>query len=260
MRIERITSRENQRLINARKVRDGKVPGRIFVEGRRLVLELLRSQIVVEECFFSEEFDDAEMRSAFHGPTFELPARLLASIADTDQPQGVVVIARSPVETSLKIELSAASLPVVIFLHEINNPSNLGAVIRTAEAAGAAGVITSTHSADAFSPKALRAAMGSSFRVPIWSDAAFDDVLRWAAERHLVATATGSRAAKSYTTIDWKRPRLLIFGSEATGLAEAQLATVEEVVAVPMENRVDSLNLAVSAGIILYEAKRQNDI
>lgn len=258
MKLEQITSRDNRRLVEARKVRDGKVPGKMFAEGTRLVREALRSDISIEECFFSDDFDDDELRNAFHGPVFELSAKLFSSIAATDNSQGVIVVAKCPDTSSLRTSI-APVLPVVIYLHEINNPANLGAVIRTAEAAGAGGVIISNNSADVFSTKALRAAMGSSFRMSIWENAGFDDVLRWAKEYDYIPTAADVSAATSYTNVNWKKPRLLICGSEAHGLTDAQLDRVDEKVCIPMQHGVESLNLAVSAGVILFEAKRQND-
>jgi TrmH family RNA methyltransferase len=258
MKIELITSRDNQRLVNARKVRDGRVPGKIFIEGRRLVEEALRSDIAIEECFFSDDFNDNGLREAFHCPAFQVPVKIFHSIADTDQPQGVIVIAARP-ETSPSESLRLSTAPVVVFLSEISNPSNLGAVIRTAEAAGVAGVIISDNSADVFSTKALRAAMGSSFRVPIWDGVNFDEALKWAKDEGRITTAADTSGNEPYTAIDWTERRLLIFGSEAHGLNEAALEKVDEKITIPMENSIESLNLAVSAGIILFEARRQGE-
>ena len=258
MRIELITSRDNQRLVNARKIRDGKVADKMFIEGRRLAEEALRSDILIEECFFSDEFDDDKLRNAFHGSVFEVPASLFRSIADTDQPQGVILIAQRP-KTGSSVLIAASAVPVVVFLKEINNPSNLGAVIRTAEAAGVAGVIVSNNSADVFSTKALRAAMGSSFRVPIWEGVQFEEAVQWAKDQGLITTAADTLATQFYTNVDWKKPRLLVFGSEAHGLSNDELEKIAEKIAIPLENGVESLNLSVSAGIILFEAKKQND-
>src|SRR5436190_7697574 len=256
MKIELITSRDNQRLAHARKVRDGKVPGMMFIEGRRLVEEAIRSDIAIEECFFSDDFGDDGLRGAFHGRVFEVHAKIFRSLADTGQPQGVIVVAKRPESLSFKLVESSA-VPVVVFLNEINNPSNLGAVIRTAEAADAAGVIISDNSADVFSPKALRAAMGSSFRLPIWSGVNFDEVIRWANGQSFVKTAADISGEMLYTAVDWTKKRLLIFGSEAHGLRDADLDKVGEKIIIPMGQDVESLNLAVAAGVILFEARRQ---
>ena len=262
--IEKITSRDNQRLVNARKVRGGNGGNLIFIEGRRLVEEALRSDIVIDECFYVDGFRNRELLSGIAAKTskiFEIPERIFRTIADTNNPQGTILLGQRPSRGLRIIEermgAQPTMLPVVLFLNEIGNPANLGAILRTAEAAGVVGVVVSENSADAFSPKALRAAMGSSFRLPIWENAAFDDVLLWAKKWGLESTAAHVSAEKSYTEIDWGRPRLLIFGSEAHGLDEKELEGVEERMQIPMENGVESLNLAVSAGVILFEARRQ---
>ncbi len=261
---EKITSRDNQRLVNARKARDGKETRRIFIEGRRLVDEALRSKIVIEECFFVEGFRERELLATIDAKApkiVEMPERIFRSLADTDNSQGIILIAERPRDGARDIEerlnSKSSSLPIVLFLKEINNPSNLGAILRTAEAAGVSGIVISENSADVYSPRSLRAAMGASFRLPIWDQAGFDEVLLWARKWGLESTATDIRAEKSYTHIDWRQPRLLIFGSEAHGLSEKDLDRIDEQMQIPMENDVESLNLAVSAGIILFEAKRQ---
>ena len=263
--IEKITSRDNPRLANVRKVRDGKVPERVFIEGRRLVEEALRSAITINECFVIEGHVDRDLLNAIGMRTTriaEIAEKVFATITDTKQPQGIILIARRPKTSAEIIErsLGSAVLPLVIFLHEINNPSNLGALMRTAEAAGGGGVIVSKRSADVYSPKALRAAMGSSFRLPVWENADFDEVLNWAKEGNLTATAADISATTSYTDIDWRTPRLLVFGSEAHGLGDEKLEKIVDKIYIPMESGVESLNLAVSAGIVLFEAKRSNTL
>lgn len=263
IKTEKIISRDNRRLVLARRVRDGKVPTKIFVEGRRLIKEALRSKTEIDACFVVEGFREKEFVAeigALIGTIVEVPTKLFASIADTDQSQGIIVLVKRPESglEDIKFRLNSASLPLVILLNEINNPSNLGALLRTAEAAGVAGVIVSTNSADAFSPKALRSAMGASFRLPVCENVSFDDVLAWATALNLVTTGADISARESYINLDWKKPRLLVFGSEAHGLTENDLERIEQPIRIPMENGVESLNIAVSAGIILFEAKRQN--
>ncbi len=257
---EEITSRDNGKLRAARKVREGRVRSQIFIEGRRLVAEALRSDILIDECLISTEFSDAGLIDAVRNRTQNIAivaSRLFKTIADTNEPQGIVLIARRPSADDLLVADHAAKVKIVLFLNEISNPSNLGAILRTAEAAGVVGVIVSANSADVYSPKAIRAAMGSSFRLKIRENALFEEVIAWAKERELIITAADVSASCSYVDADWRQQRLLIFGSEAHGLTAEQIASVDETVLIPMENGVESLNLGVSAGIILFEAKRQ---
>lgn len=260
--LEKISSRDNGRLVRVRKIRDGKVATHIFIEGRRLVGESLRSTLDFDQCFIVDGFSDEDLLSRIWQRTKSVaivPERVFSSIADTDNSQGIVLIAKRPESSAFNIEsVSEFGSPYLIFLNEINNPSNVGAVLRTAEAANVAAVIVSKNSADVFSPKALRAAMGASFRLAIWERADYQEVAAWAAKAGFTATAADISAAKSYDQLDWKIPRLLIFGSEAHGLSREELDLAAETVRIPMSNNVESLNLAVSAGIILFEAKRQN--
>lgn len=261
----KITSRDNQRLKHARKVRDGKIKDAVFVEGVRLAEETLRSDVSVTEVFFTENFAQNEREKGLldnflsrKAEIFEVSEQILNSLADTKNSQGVVLIAEKPQTGQEKIETNLSNkFPLVLLLHEINNPSNLGAILRTAEAAGVCGVILTKNSANAFSPKTLRASMGAAFRVPVWENADFSEVLSWAKNNNLQTICADVNAEKSYTEIDWKKPKLLIFGSEAHGLSFLERNEIEESLIIPMENKVESLNLAVSCGIIIFEAKRQ---
>lgn len=263
----KITSRDNQRLKQARKVRDAKIENLIFVEGWRLCREVLRSNLRIDEVFFSESFTKNERGkdflakfSARNIAAAEVSDKVFNSLADTKTSPGIVLISQKPpaeksiVETSLRE--NRHNFPLVVLLHQINNPSNLGAILRSCEAVNAAGVILTKGSADAFSPKALRGAAGASFRLPIWKRADFFEVLNWAKEKNLIPVCADIKAEKSYLEIDWKKPRLLIFGSEAHGLNAEERAEIEESLVIPMENNVESLNLAVSCGVILFEAKK----
>ena len=253
---EVLTSRDNTKLKLARAVRDGREPSLIFIEGVRLFEEALRSGLDIQHVLISSDVSDsvklAELTINQRSTVVKVASRLIDSIADTTSSQGVIALAAKP--SSGMNDIPAG---LTVLLHRVNNPSNLGAVIRTAEAAGVAGLITTTASADAFSAKALRASMGSAFRLPIVEGLDFGGAIAWASEQGLVSTAADISGEFSYTDVDWNVPRLLVFGSEAHGLDERDLASIDEKILIPMENEVESLNLAVSSGIILFEAKRQ---
>lgn len=264
----KITSRDNQGLKFARKVRDEKIVGKIFIEGTRLAEEALRSNLKIDEVFVSENFAGNEraeiLLEKIHFGNLEIfyvTEKLFNTISATKTSQGIVLIAQNPqtgkeiIETKLKN--SKNKYPLLVLLHKINNPANLGAILRTAEAIGADGIILSKNSTSPFSPKALRAAMGASFRIPIWKDVDFPDVLDWARINNLTTVCADINAEKSYVEIDFKRPVLIVFGSEAHGLSESERNLINESVTIPLENEVESLNLAVACGVILFEIKRQ---
>src|SRR5918992_2147504 len=182
--IRSITSRDNSLLRLARAVRDGKETEYIFVEGLRLCEEALRSSLKIEAVIVSEELlrkeraadaiaelSQASRRSA------SVSEKLLESISYTKTPQGIVVLADRPESSEKRLSTSLEHNSLLVVLHQINNPVNVGAILRTAEAAGATGIITTKNTSDPFSPKSLRGAMGSAFRLPVWSDADFDEAI-----------------------------------------------------------------------------------
>lgn len=252
-----IRSKDNAKLKLAREVRDGRNAELIFIEGFRLAAEALRSQIDVRLCLVSDEIGAGNELlnrvAAAKIPTAIVAAKLFAGIADTRTPQGIVMLAERPAARELTRVLGEG---LVALLKQANDPSNVGSILRTAEAAGVGAVILTKGSADAFSPKALRASMGAAFRVPVVQGLDFADSLTMAKDSGMIVTAADIKGDKNYTEIDRKKPRLLVLGSEAHGLDDAELSLADEVIKIQMKNGVESLNLAVSAGIIMFEAAR----
>ena len=168
--IDTITSRDNSLLRQARAARDGKIDELIFVEGLRLCEEAQRSNLKIEAVIASEELLRKERAaqainelSRVSKRTASVSEKLLESISYTKTPQGIVVLAERPDSSERRLTASLTRSPLLVVLHQINNPVNVGAILRTAEAAGATGVITTRNTSDPFSPKSLRGAMGSAF-------------------------------------------------------------------------------------------------
>ncbi|HUE81980.1 MAG TPA: RNA methyltransferase [Pyrinomonadaceae bacterium] len=261
-----ITSRDNSLLRRVRAVRDGKLEGLIYIEGLRLCEEALRSGLEIDSVIFSEEIEKKERAAAviaeLGGVCNRLASvseKLLETISYTKTPQGIVALAKRPTSGRARLEETKAQQPLIVILHGINNPVNVGAILRTAEAAGATGAITTHHTSDPFSPKSLRGAMGSAFRLPIWTEVAYEDVLSWCGKHEIRTVGADAQANCLYTEIDWRDPRALIVGPEATGLTEEEIEGADEAVRIPMQGSVESLNVGVAAAIVLYEAARQRE-
>ncbi|MGZ8847711.1 MAG: TrmH family RNA methyltransferase [Pyrinomonadaceae bacterium] len=259
-----ITSRDNSLLRHARAVRDGKVRDSIFVEGLRLCEEALRSDLRIEAIIFSDQIANKERAAALIAETGNIATksasvseRLLASISYTKTPQGIIVLASRPTITEKEFAHGQTETALLVILHGINNPVNLGAILRTAEAAGATGVLTTAGTTDPFSPKSLRGAMGAAFRLPIWTDVSFDQAIKWCRKRSIQAVCADVHATRSYADVDWRRPTALIVGAESKGLSDDEIKAADEAVKIPMKGLTESLNVAVAAGILLYEAERQ---
>ena len=259
-----ITSRDNSLLRHARAVRDGKVDASIFIEGLRLCEEALNSGLQIEAVIYSEELTRKERAALLieqMGAAVQRVAsvseKLLESISYTKTPQGIVVLASRPAHDEAAFKLQQPASPFLVLLHGINNPVNVGAILRTAEAAGVTGTIATAHTADAFSPKALRGAMGSAFRLPVWTGVEYSEAIAWCAERGVRTVCGAARGPKDYTRIDWGGAVAVIVGPESTGLSPEEIALADQAVRIPMQGSVESLNVAVATGVLLYEASRQ---
>lgn len=263
----KITSRHNALVQRARAVRAGREPELIFIEGTRLSAEAFKAGLLCEAALYTERLtqheDGARLLAALERAGVrltEVSADVLSAIADTKTPQGLVLLAKRPHTNSQMLETAADAPALVVILHGINNPANAGALLRVAEAAGASGVIASAGTTDLFAPKALRGAMGSTFRLPLWLQAQFAEALHWCAARSISTVATDLRATRRHTEIDWTRPRALIMGAEAGGLTEQEAAAAAERIRIPMRPPVESLNVSTALAVVLYEAARQRGL
>jgi TrmH family RNA methyltransferase len=264
-----ITSRDNPLAKRARAVRGGRVRGQIFVEGLRLCEEALQAlgpdevtDVVHTERIAQDERGARLLDRLRRGGrrTTLASESVFSSISDTKTPQGVVMLASRPDTGPGALLKDASAVPLIVILHRVNNPSNAGAVLRAAEAAGATAAVLTEGSADIFSPKALRGAMGSSLRLPLWTGARFREAVEWCKGRGVKTVCTDVRAARAHTEVDWTGPAALILGEEAAGIAPEEVAAADLALRIPMRPPVESLNVAVAAAVVLYEAARQRAV
>ena len=265
--VREISSKSNSNIKFARSVRDGHEQKLIFLEGLRLCEELLKSNVKPTLVFFSERFQRSDRErelllqlQSLECDVFQTNETILASLADTKTPQGIIAICEKPENGQEIFEDSLPANALLLLLHQINNPANLGAILRTAEAAGIHGVITTKGSSDAFSPKSLRSGLGANLRLPIWCNADFQEVLTWAAKNGIGSVCADISGKLNYTEINWMLPKILVLGSEGHGLTDLEIAATDETMLIPMENNVESLNVAVASGIVMFEAKRQRSL
>jgi len=186
--------------------------------------------------------------------TFSISGSIFRSISDLVEPQGILAIGERP-HWSWERLLAKSPAPIVI-LDGLQNPGNVAAVLRTAEAAGAAGVVTTPGTARLTGPKALRGASGSALRVPHLehlSPKAIVEHLAKAGYKLYTADRQGDQAVL-YTDLDWKQPIAMVLGQEGNGVSAEWNAAV---VKIPMEDPVESLNVGVAAAVLLYESYRQ---
>jgi TrmH family RNA methyltransferase len=259
-----ITSRDNPLLRLARSVRDGKTPEFVFVEGLRLCEEALRSNLLIEAVIVSDQLAEktkaatlVENLTGVSKRTALVSEKLLESISYTKTPQGIVLLAERPETSESHFAENRHDAALIVIMHRINNPVNVGAILRTAEAAGATGVIATRNTADPFSAKALRGAMGSTFRLPVWFAPDYSEAVDWCSERGIQTVCADVHAATSYDEVRWRQPSALILGAESSGLLPEEIAAATTSVRIPMQGPAESLNVAVATGVLLYEAARQ---
>jgi TrmH family RNA methyltransferase len=184
---------------------------------------------------------------------------LLATVSYTKTPQGIVLLATRPRIDEDAFKQRQPAAPLLVVLHGINNPVNVGAIVRTAEAAGATGIITTKNTSDPFLAKALRGAMGSAFRLPVWTNADYTKVLDWCRRVGIETVCADVDGSAAYSDIDWTGGKALIMGAESDGLTDEEMKAANFIVKIPMRGAVESLNVGVAAAIMLYEAARQRN-
>jgi TrmH family RNA methyltransferase len=261
-----ITSRDNNLIKQARAVRDGKVREQIFVEGLRLceeaagalaandILNVIHTERIIKDERGAKLLDELKISGR---PLAIVSEPVFARLSDTKTPQGIVLLVRRPNTGREVLTRRAGETPLIVMLHLVNNPSNAGAILRTAEAAGATGAILTEKTTDIFSPKALRGSMGSALRLPLWTGAPFRDALLWCKEQGIHTVSASLHARHTHTELDWTRACALIVGAESTGLTTRETLETDEALRIPMRAPVESLNVAAAAAIVLYEAARQ---
>ena len=189
---------------------------------------------------------------------FAVTDAALAAVSDTVNTQGLILIAGRPAMT-LDQALSSrhGEAALVVCLDAVQDPGNFGTIVRTAEAAGASGVVALTGSVDAYAPKTLRSAMGSAFRLPIATGVSPEKLLSEARAAGLKVVAAAMEAEVAYTDFDWRQPAIMILGNEATGVRAELLEQCDTRVGIPLRPPVESLNVAAAAAILLFEAAKQ---
>jgi RNA methyltransferase, TrmH family len=256
-----ITSRSNPAVKRFRALRErGDAEGLCVLEGPKLAEEALAAGLSVVDAAVASRFLATPRgaalveRLAAAGATVrEMTNDVLASVSDVEQDQGIVTVAR---RREFSEDALLAGVPLVLVAAGIQNPGNLGALLRTAEAAGATGAILA-GCADPWSWKALRGAMGSTFRLPhVRAEDALGALARLRA-RGVRIYATASTRALSHDQADLRGPSALVLGNEGAGLGQELARAADTTLSIPMAGGAESLNVAVAAGVLLFEAARQ---
>ena len=229
------------------------------IEGFHILEEAIRSGLKFRAIFFSSSAEPRSERllqqMAAHVETVVLPDRLFASVVPTDAPQGVAALVRCKAFSVEDVLAKSVAGPIVV-VAGVQDPGNLGTILRSAEAFDAGGVLLGEGTVSPFNSKAVRASAGSVFRLPL-AKMAFSGALDQIRQRGLRLIATSSHKGTPLPDAKLAGPLALFVGNEGAGLSRDLVAKMDETVAIPHSSKVESLNAGVAASIVLYEIARQ---
>ncbi len=259
--VKSITSRRNLIVQRYRAVATGDVPGLLLLDGAHLVEEAARARFPIQNVACSPrglELPGVEQLirdlEAARIEVWGVTDEVLSAMSPTQSPTGIVAIAARPTVTLAQALARAPQLAVIAI--DVQDPGNVGAIVRAAEAGGATAAVFAGTSADPFGWKALRGSMGSSLRLPVVAtETAQAVVAARAAGLRLVATTP--RGSRSLFDADLRGPIAFLVGAEGTGLSDDLVQAADETVRIPMREPVESLNVAVASALVVYEASRQ---
>lgn len=254
-----ITSAENEKYhwfsrLYRRKYRDRE--DLYVIEGQKLIREAVKNGAVPDSVFVREDYDPEELPAGAgeEVPVYILSRSLFDKVADTETPQGIAAVCRKPRWTE---EAFFEGLGSLIVLDRLQDPGNLGTIIRTADAAGFRGILVMKGTADLFSPKTVRAAAGSLYRVRLLFADGPEEAAALVRAHGMRLICTSPYAQKLFYDADMAEGAALVIGNEANGVCHAFLELSDMNVRLPMEGSIESLNAAVAASVVMYEALRQ---
>ena len=259
-----ITSTSNAAVKNvvnlSKKTKERNAQGLFIVEGPKMFAEApegLLESVYIAESFFRERksFLKEHERKLDAVPVQVVSDHVCSVMSDTKTPQGIICLARQMRYSCA--DLAAGPAPLCVILEDLQDPGNMGTIIRTAEGAGASGVLLSAGCVDIYNPKVIRSTMGSVYRVPFAAAEDLAPVLEEWKAGGMTLYAAHLDGRGSYDREDYSASTGFLIGNESRGLTPALTAQADVLVRIPMCGRVESLNASVAAAILMYEGFRQ---
>jgi len=262
--VSAITSRQNPIVARFRDAAKGGSAELVLLDGVHLVAEALGAGLRIRESAVinvrNVRPDVADLAERLRGrdvPVATVSASVMQALSPVRSPSPVVALAERPSDAGERVYRDT---PLVIIAIDIQDPGNVGAIVRVAEAGGATGVVCAGACADPFGWKALRGSMGSGLRLPILVHRDTRTAIDEARRHGCRVIATSPRGGQPVFAADFRGPVAILIGGEGAGLAAAQIDAADERVMIPMQPPVESLNTAVTAALIVYEARRQRTL
>ncbi len=252
-----ITSTGNQQvkqLVQLRKKAKVRKEQQIFlVEGLKMFLEAPKERL--RGIYVSETFEK-EHRELLLGQSYEvLSDPVFSYVSDTKTPQGILCLVQQQVYAWK--DLLRPEPASLLILENIQDPGNLGTMFRTGEGAGVTGIIMDQSTVDPYNPKTIRSTMGSIYRVPFVIADDLADAVKYLKEQRVKVYAAHLKGQSIYDEPDYRKPSAFLIGNEGNGLTDQTAALADTYIRIPMGGRLESLNAAVAASLLLYETNRQ---
>lgn len=251
------TSNEKIKMLSRlfKKSKERNAAGVFLAEGIKMFEESPGDRI--REVYVSESFskDENKTKEWMKFPYEILSDKVFSSVSDTKTPQGILTV--MDIKTVCSEAFFHDKNGSYLFLEKIQDPGNLGTMIRTGEGAGISGIILSSNSADLYNPKTIRSTMGSIYRVPVLLAEDFLKEVKRAKQLGIRIYAAHLEGSEMYDAFDYTKGCGFLIGNEGNGLTEEAALLADERIRIPMEGRVESLNAAIAATLLVYEVNRQ---
>ncbi len=256
---EVIKSLQNPKIKQAVKLRQAtkrKKEDLIIIEGLPELILAMAADIEISTLFYCPNYTTGKkVPSAISDKAIvEVTPAVFKKAAYREHPDGFIAIAKPKILTLPELKLSKN--PLLIILESVEKPGNLGAILRSADAAGVDAVIICDPKTDIFNPNVIRASIGAVFTNQVVA-CSTGEALDWLKQNKIISMAATPQANKLYTDYSFREPTAIVIGTEHEGLSEKWLKAADEKIKIPMRGKIDSLNASVSTGIILFEAVRQ---
>ncbi len=232
------------------------------IEGIRMVKEALQSNAKIKAVALSNSFYSNERNRAFinlcsqsYYKLFNIPDNLFAEISQTESPQGVLAVLS--IKSHSLEDVNFKHSPFIVYCDAIQDPGNMGTIVRTADAAGADAVILSKGCVDIYNPKSVRSTMGSLFHLPVIKSEDINQTFSFFKERELSIISGHLSDAEYHFEIDMRQGLVIVIGNEANGVSKQVVEMSNHLVKIPIVGHAESLNVGIASGILMYEVVRQ---
>ena len=261
--MERISSKDNKLIKHLRKLKEKKYRdeyGEYVIEGIKLIKEAIQENVEIKDIIVCDgcntELIESHLKYEMAKFDFKyVPENIFKIITDVENPQGVLAVVTKPCKNE-NIDKINLDEDIIVALDDIQDPGNLGTILRTVDSVGLKQILVSKYTADPYNPKVVRSTMGAIFRVNVIECESLKDTLKDLQNKDYKVMCTSLNAKKNIYNVDYNK-KVIVIGNEANGVSKEIQRLSDEKVIIPMPGKTESLNASVATGVILYEYVRQ---